>query len=153
MSRSLGDWDLESKGVIPDPIVDALSISDIVAAELTSGSASKENSCQSDNDEAGSEAGEGTCVADTKKDEDIIRIVAISATDGVLDFISPHDIAQEIAASVFGSGRTADTGSEGSKEASKHAIAELMATSAHGWNKEMRGSYRDDMAISATVIK
>ena len=156
MSRSLGDWDLESKGVIPDPIVDALSISDIVAAELTSGSASKENSCQSDNDEAGSEAGEGTCVADTKKDEGIIRIVAISATDGVLDFISPHDIAQEIAASVFGSGRTADTGSEGSKEASKHllaAIAELMATSAQGWNKEMRGSYRDDMAISATVIK
>ena len=161
MSRSLGDWDLESRGVIPDPIVDAMSISDIVAAELTNGSASKENSCQSDNDEAGGDAGEGTCVADTKKDEDIIRIVAISATDGVLDFISPHDIAQEIARSVFGSDRTADIGSEGSKEgggSAKHLhvlalIAELMATSAQGWNKEMRGSYRDDMAISATMIK
>lgn len=160
MSRSLGDWDLESRGVIPDPIVDAMSISDIVAAELTSGPASKENSCHSDTDEAGGDAGEGTCVADTKKDENVIRIVAISATDGVLDFISPHDIAQEIARSVFGSDRTADIGSEGSKEggSSKHlhvlaAIAELMATSAQGWNKEMRGSYRDDMAITATVIK
>ena len=160
MSRSLGDWDLESRGVIPDPIVDAMSISDIVAAELTSGPASKENSCHSDTDEAGGDAGEGTCVADTKKDENVIRIVAISATDGVLDFISPHDIAQEIARSVFGSDRTAVIGSEGSKEggSSKHlhvlaAIAELMATSAQGWNKEMRGSYRDDMAITATVIK
>ncbi len=148
MSRSLGDWDLESKGVIPDPIVDAMSISDIVAAELTSGSADKENSCQSGNDEAGGDAGEGTCVADTKKDEDIIRIVAISASDGVLDFISPHDIAQEIATSVFASSKGG-----GSAKHLLAAIAELMATSAQGWNKEMRGSYRDDMAISATVIK
>ena len=125
-----------------------MSIADIVAAERTD----KEDSCKNDGDETGG-GGEGTCAADpasNTKFDDNIRIVAISATDGVLDYISPHDIAQEIANSLFGiSGE--EKGGNG-----KHllaAIAELMATSAKGWHKEMRGSYRDDMAISATVVK
>ena len=98
--QQIKDWDLESKGVIPDPLVDALSIADIVAAERTD-----KSSCKNDGDETGD--AEGTCVADpaagnTTDDDGIIRVVAISATDGVLDYISPHDIAQEIANSLFG---------------------------------------------------
>ena len=125
--------------------MDALSIADIVAAE----SADKEDSCQNDGDE-------GTCVADpatgNTTDDDGMRVVAISATDGVLDYISPHDIAQEIANSLFGgSGEENEKGGD-----DKHllaAIAELLATSAKGWHRDMRGSYRDDLAISATVVK
>lgn len=123
-----------------------MSIADIVAAESTD----KEGSCKNDGDESG--GAEGTCVADPAGNttNESIRVFAISATDGVLDYISPHDIAQEIANSLFGSSEA-----NGRKD-DKHllaAIAELMATSAKGWHKEMRGSYRDDMAISATVVK
>lgn len=137
--------------MIPDPIVFALSIADIVAAERTD----QEDCCKkNDGDDDGSGGEEGTCAADptsTTKFDDNIRILAVSATDGVLDYISPHDIAQEIASSLFGSSEE-----NGPQEDGKHllaTIAELMATSAKGWHKEMRGSYRDDMAISATVVK
>ena len=147
--QPIKDWDLESKGVIPDPLVDELSIADIVAAERTD-----KSSCVNDGDETGD--AEGTCVADpatgNTTGDDGIRVVAISATDGVLDYISPHDIAQEIANSLFGgSGEEKRKGGD-----DKHllaAIAELLATSAKGWHRDMRGSYRDDMAISATVVK
>lgn len=138
--------------MIPDPIADALSIADIVAAESTD----KEGSCKDNGDEAGGD--EGTCVADpaagnTTNDDGITRVVAISATDGVLDYISPHDIAQEIANSLFGGSVKKENGKGGDDKHLLAAIAELMATSAKGWHKEMRGSYRDDMAISATVVK
>ena len=150
MSRSLGDWDLRKVGVIPDPIVDAISITDIVAAETTG----KENSCQSDSDAAGGDD-EGTCVADAASattEDDAIRIVAVSATDGVLDYISPHDIAEEIATSLFGASTSEESGGQNDKHVLA-AISELLATSSESWHKEMRGTYRDDMAISAAVIK
>jgi len=143
MSRSLGDWDLGGKGVIPDPIVDAVSISDIIARTLTA----ERDTCKEDGDTEENEE-EGTCSAVSADD---VNVFAISATDGIMDYLEPIDIAKEVAGSLF-----RDEQSESNGGGSYHLFAaqtSLMLASAQGWHSEMKGEYRDDMAIAAAVVR
>jgi len=122
MSRSIGDWDAGKVGVIPDPIVDVLSLKDLVSfggAEETCSVTPK---------------GEQTCF---KAAEDI-EVFAISATDGLLDFLSVEAIAGHVAKGLYA-------------QDGPHLITaceELIRSAAGRWEQAEQGRYRDDIAIA-----
>eukprot|EP00957_Ditylum_brightwellii_P110571 8433674-Ditylum_brightwellii.AAC.1 len=68
MSRSLGDWEAGRLGVIPDPIVDVVKISDIIASHMNA-----DGSCTVEED------GSSSCAA--KISEADVKVFAVSATD------------------------------------------------------------------------
>merc|ERR1712157_674623 len=108
MSRSIGDWDAAKLGVIPDPTVVRLDVSDLI-----------EN------------AGGGD-----------IEVFAVSATDGLLDFVDIDSIAQTIAHSLYVD--------EGPHPLS--ACESLITTAATAWWKAKDGRYRDDIAIAVSKM-
>ena len=79
MSRSLGDWDLGDVGVIPDPLVHILDLRDAVAV----------------GDNAVKPEGE-------EEEEEGAVFFAVSATDGMFDYLSPQDVAEAVAGGMFG---------------------------------------------------
>ena len=84
MSRSIGDWAAGELGVIPDPTVVALDIQDIVAS--------------SDIHHEGEEECKDT---DQYEGNGNIEVFAVSATDGLLDFIPVEEIARTVANSLY----------------------------------------------------
>lgn len=108
MSRSIGDWDAAKLGVIPDPTVVRLDVSDLI-----------EN------------AGGGD-----------IEVFAVSATDGLLDFVDIDSIAKTIAHSLYVD--------EGPHPLS--ACESLITTAATAWWKAKDGRYRDDIAIAVSKM-
>lgn len=136
MSRSLGDWGV--KGVIPDPIVDVLNISDIIQNVLTLYS---EFCGWDDHDEEDTteESEENTCkVVDPSE----IRLVAVSATDGMMDYLSPAYISSVLADAFRVEGNL-----------HPHTAAEkLILEAANGWDTDYDGDYRDDIAVSAVEV-
>uniref|UniRef100_A0A7S2S3X0 PPM-type phosphatase domain-containing protein n=1 Tax=Eucampia antarctica TaxID=49252 RepID=A0A7S2S3X0_9STRA len=139
MSRSIGDWDAGNVGVIPNPIVEVLNI------ETLKNIQTEEDSCVAQID---ARTGETTmdinCITngEEKKDdnslEDDVEVFAVSATDGMLDFVNVEDIARNVAASLYLD--------EGPHPLS--ACEGLISTAAAGWWKSKDGKYRDDIAIA-----
>jgi hypothetical protein len=130
MSRSLGDWSIQ--GVIAEPIVDVLNVRDIVEAALETNT----NTCPSD---GAGDKGE-YCEALDPRD---VHIFAVSATDGMMDELPSSYIGSILATALF------DT------ETDVHPISAaeyLILESAKGWDRLYKGSYRDDIAISAVTI-
>jgi serine/threonine protein phosphatase PrpC len=130
MSRSIGDWEAGKVGVIPDPIVDVIDIPDLVTAEG--------NMCVviDENGDMNMEF----CVGDQVDD---VHIFAVSATDGMFDFLDPSTIAETIAPSLF-------------DEDGPHpltACENLISAAASGWQHAKQGRYRDDIAIAVSTIR
>ena len=106
------------------------------------------------------EAKDGTCSAIVAED---VRVFAVSATDGVLDYVDPTDITRVIADALFEISSSSEDEDAGASddEAKKSnntnhlfsAQTNLMLSSAQGWQSEMNGEYRDDMAISVAIIR
>lgn len=122
MSRSIGDWAAGEKGVIPDPTVDVVDIE-----KLISGSEECSASAESDSDPL--------CQGD-------IEVFAVSATDGLLDFMNVNDIASTVATSLY-----ADDGPH-----PLSACETLITTAASAWWQAKNGQYRDDIAIAVSKL-
>ena len=151
MSRSLGDWTFGKIGVIPDPIVDVLNIPDVVQQELQKTRA-EASVCWTvdddgvvvrslDNDSEECRAQNEPPLAD--EDADDVYIFAVSATDGMLDYVAKEGIAQVVAHSLFD-----DTAPHPAT-----ACELLVSTAAQGWEKYRQGRYRDDIAIAISVLR
>eukprot|EP00979_Chaetoceros_neogracilis_P005378 scaffold982_cov234-Chaetoceros_neogracile.AAC.18 len=122
MSRSIGDWAAGEKGVIPDPTVDVVDIDKIINGDKEC-SASAENNHNS------------PCQGD-------IEVFAVSATDGLLDFMNVNDIASTVAQSLY-----ADDGPH-----PLSACESLITTAASAWWQAKNGQYRDDIAIAVSKL-
>jgi len=113
MSRSIGDWDAGKLGVIPNPIVDVVDISTLLKKKF--------------NEDA----------------VDDVHIFAVSATDGMMDYVEPHLVAQVLVSSLV----------EKDGEHLFTSLEKLISIAASGWQQAKGGRYRDDIAISVSKIR
>jgi serine/threonine protein phosphatase PrpC len=113
MSRSLGDWDAGKVGVIPNPIVDIVDLNEIIQQARWS------------------------------KDDDDVYIFAVSASDGMMDFVDPATIARVLVPALF----------ETDGDHPLTACERLISMAAAGWQQAKEGRYRDDIAISVQTIR
>jgi len=151
MSRSLGDWDAGKVGVIPDPIIDMLEMDQILQQFLDSlKESSKDGECEV-------QANTGECIS-IERDENIsyqkedVIVFAVSATDGMMDYVMPQEISDLVATSFAPS--LLEKGEE--EQLSKHLLnicKTLIIEAATGWHYSKQGRYRDDIAISVSKIK
>ncbi len=134
MSRSIGDWAAGDHGVIPNPTVDVLDINELIQNAATSG-----------------ENGNQECIAnynEEKKDDngcrsnDAVEVFAVSATDGLLDFVHVDNIANTIATSLY----------ETESPHPLSACESLITTAASSWWQAKNGRYRDDIAIAVSKL-
>ena len=149
MSRSIGDWEAGKMGVIPDPIVDVLDTAALVAQILVEDAA----------DITDAEAYQVVSVGDmmmmggpslsdydaSKADaaNDDVYLLACSATDGMMDYLSAPEIARVLAHALF-------------DEAGAHPVAaaeHLIFAAANAWQQAKQGRYRDDIAIAVAAIR
>lgn len=133
MSRSIGDWAAGELGVIPDPTVVALDIQDIIVA------AANKSNTSTCNDNGQSECKNPSSQGPIGGD---IEVFAVSATDGLLDFIPVEEIAKTVAHSLYVN--------EGPHPLS--ACESLITTAASAWWKAKNGRYRDDIAIAVSKL-
>ena len=132
MSRSIGD---DVQGVIPNPIVDVLDVSEIVSDAITYHAQSCAED-ESEEEEEKKEQDEKTCAALDPRD---VRLLALSATDGMLDFLELDDIAYLFAASFFVEDNPLP-----------HTAAEYaILRAAEAWDEAYEGEYRDDISVAA----
>jgi len=136
MSRSIGDWEAGKVGVIPDPIVDVVSWKDLVSVD---GGGGAEETCSSVTPPPPPKGGEQpTCV----QASDDIQVFAVSATDGLLDFLTVEAIAGHVAKGLY-------------EDDGPHlltACEELIREAARRWEKAKQGRYRDDIAIAVSRL-
>jgi len=119
MSRAIGDWD--ATGVIATPIIDVIDIQELVQQ------ASGGNGNTNPND---------------------VHIFAVSATDGMMDFVPMDVIANVIGSSLFS---TATTNNK-TKDHPLTACEQLIGLAANRWDHSKNGLYRDDIAIAVSRI-
>ncbi len=141
MSRSIGDWAAGEKGVIPDPTIDVLDITDLTKADSSTNNCKASSpvrtaSIDAATGEASVEDSDSSCSSGE------IEVFAVSATDGLLDFISVDVIAKTVATSLY-------------DEDGPHPLSaceSLITTAASAWWKAKNGRYRDDIAISVSKL-
>ena len=122
MSRSIGDWAAGAKGVIPNPTVAVIDIE-----QLTRGN----EECAADTD-----ASKASCHGK-------LEVFAVSATDGLLDFMDINEIATSVAMSLY-----ADDAPH-----PLSACENLITTAASAWWQAKNGKYRDDIAIAISKLE
>jgi serine/threonine protein phosphatase PrpC len=125
MSRSIGDWAAGKMGVIPDPIVHVLDIPTIVATEMEGYQVENDGSVRS------------------HEEDDDVYIFAISATDGMMDYLDEGDIAKILAHSLF----------EATGVHPISACEHLVFAAAQAWQQAKQGRYRDDISIAVTALR
>jgi serine/threonine protein phosphatase PrpC len=130
MSRCLGDWG--NQGVIAEPLVDVLAISDIILDTLT-------NLHEKCRNESITSSGCDGLLNKTSS----VQIMAVAASDGIIDYVRPPEISSMLAPSFF------------SKENEKHphlAAEDLVIFSGNRWDTDYGGQYRDDITIAAVKV-
>jgi len=129
-SRSIGDRDVTSFGVIPNPQIDIIDIQILLTTERTPKSFLP--------------SWLSSPPAPEEKLVDDVHIFAVSATDGMIDILDAKAIARFLASSLC-------------KENGDHlltACEKLIYMAADGWRRATAdGSYRDDIAISVSKIR
>lgn len=164
MSRSIGDWAAGKLGVIPDPIVDVIDMSELVDALLVNDTTADQSfrnrastnsrSLSSMASVASAEAtvdASGSVMA-TKADEannriqdddDDVYIFAVCATDGMMDYLEAIDIATVLSKSLY-------------DEKGAHpitAVEHLVFSAANAWQQDKLGRYRDDISIAVSTLR
>jgi serine/threonine protein phosphatase PrpC len=82
-----------------------------------------------------------------------IHLFAISATDGLVDFVHSQQIADKMGRALFLAARTTTTATSSSAAAFTFAAAEqLILLAANRWQHELKGKYRDDIAIAVATL-
>ncbi|KAL7579486.1 hypothetical protein ACA910_007866 [Epithemia clementina (nom. ined.)] len=138
MSRSIGDWAAAKLGVIPDPIVDVLDISDLVQTVLRNEVVEQ---CYVV-DEHG-EVDRNACNDRLAGLVDDVHIFGVAATDGMMDYLSPQDVAKVLASSLFDRGASHPVS----------ACELLIFSAANSWQQDKQGRYRDDISIAVSVLR
>jgi serine/threonine protein phosphatase PrpC len=133
MSRSIGDWAAGEKGVIPDPTVDVLDVVKLIRGG---------EQCDVSSISVGV-SGNSHLDPSCPENDGEIEVFAVSATDGLLDFVTIDTIAQTVATALY----IDDTLHPLS------ACEALITTAANEWWKAKNGRYRDDIAIAISKIK
>lgn len=145
MSRSLGDWDAGAKGVIPDPVVTTMDYHSLVRRVWQMAGKNNERSRNNGvvyNNPTQQAHARRRNTDHHKNDGAQVRLFAVSATDGVLDYVTPQEIADVMGHALF-----ADDGVH-PVVAAEH----LLYVAAERWRNAKMGLYRDDMAIAVTVL-
>ena len=133
MSRSIGDWEAGKMGVIPDPIVDVLDINNVIANVLL----------DDIDDEQDSDSYQvNPMLHAVNGDGDDVYLFAVSATDGMMDYLSAIEISRVLAHSLFD-----DSGAH-----PVTAVEHLIFAAANAWQEAKQGRYRDDIAIAVSVL-
>jgi serine/threonine protein phosphatase PrpC len=140
MSRSIGDWAAGEVGVIPDPLVDAVDLNELI----NGGGNSNDDGSGGQQTCTVSEDGEQECLATPAEVvEGDIQVFAVSATDGLLDYVAIDDIAKHVALGLY------------DDEEGPHLLSAceaLISAAAGGWHRHRQGRYRDDIAISVSKL-
>jgi serine/threonine protein phosphatase PrpC len=134
MSRSIGDWEAGKMGVIPDPLVDVLDIHSVVADVMLD---------DTDPDLDADSYQVNPMIHEVNSDLDDVFLFAVSATDGLMDYLTATDIARILAHSLF-------------DDAGAHpvtAVEHLIFAAANAWQEEKQGRYRDDIALAVSVLR
>jgi serine/threonine protein phosphatase PrpC len=142
MSRSLGDWG--AKGVIPDPTVDVVDIDELIASaqEKFLQECIQQHAVESESESESDPDQEVPCQGDASLDASEVHILAISATDGMMDYLPLEQIGYVFAASMF-------------VQENPHPLTAaeyLILTAAEYWQQEYQGQYRDDIAVAAVKV-
>ena len=138
MSRSIGDWAAGKLGVIPNPLVQVFDLEKVVRNELTR-EGDTEIFVVDDAGEIFSESDDEESI----DDNDDVHIFAVSATDGMMDFLDEYEIARILAHSLYDEG--------GPHPVS--ACERLIFAAANGWQQSKQGRYRDDIAIAVSKLR
>jgi serine/threonine protein phosphatase PrpC len=133
MSRSIGDWEAGKLGVIAEPIVDVLHVPDVVANARRK--ATKPPQANDNPQEAAAETADS--------DEDDVYVFCVSATDGMMDFLSEDDVARVVAHALYES--------DGPHPIT--ACERLVYAAANAWQQSKQGRYRDDIAIAISTLR
>lgn len=151
MSRSLGDWDAGRVGVVPTPLVDVLHLRDYTDACRTD--AVTEAVLEDDGTSTVYTTAVATDCGQDGAGGTPLALFAVSATDGMMDEVTPQEIADVLAQSLYGSdsGTSDDPATE--REHLLVACEKLIVHAAVGWNTRNRGQYRDDIAIAVSRIE
>jgi serine/threonine protein phosphatase PrpC len=147
MSRGLGD--AAAIGVTAEPIVDVFSIAALktrARKELQEMCRTVESSPSFSTAAFASSETDGTCTdtveAATVDDDKDIQLFVVSATDGMIDYFEPTDLARIMGAAFY------DRATDHPLKAAEN----LIHAAAKEWQEEMEGEYRDDITISAAKI-
>ena len=135
MSRSIGDW--EAPGVTAEPIVDVLDLKELYQTVL----AGKDEFDCDNNNEASIECGPSD-----------VNIFIVSASDGLMDFVTPQAIMEKFAPALFGKPELNDKELDLGSDHAHLAAEELIYDAAKGWYAAMQGAYRDDITIAAAKV-
>lgn len=135
MSRSIGDWAAGKLGVIPDPKIDVFDIQTLVHAELS-------GSLQDIGSYIVSEEGEVSSGGDHQIKDDVY-IFAVSASDGLMDFLEAEEVAKVMALSMC-------------HKDGAHPITtceQLIFAAANAWQQSKQGRYRDDITVAVAMLR
>jgi serine/threonine protein phosphatase PrpC len=176
MSRSIGDWAAGKLGVIPDPIVQVLDINELVAAELNGAFNGKSKGSATDTaqmcymvDAMGEVSADADCRSissstgttvpsdgvDAVEDDDV-HIFAVSATDGMMDYLSAAEIGKALSKPLFDHTSTTLSGERSSAFGASHPVTAcelLIFRAVNGWQVDKQGRYRDDIAIAVSAMR
>lgn len=149
MSRSIGDWEAGKMGVIPDPIVDVIDTNAVIANILLEDVGDETDSDSYQVNPVGSivdvieysKVSRGQHTVGGADDD--VYLFAVSATDGMMDYLAATEIARILAHSLF-------------DEAGAHpvtAVEHLIFAAANAWQDAKQGRYRDDIAIAVAALR
>ncbi|KAL7542293.1 hypothetical protein ACHAXR_013394, partial [Thalassiosira sp. AJA248-18] len=139
MSRSIGDWDAGAVGVVPDPLIDILDINEIKkrVLEKLNEACNDDTTGEVEIDPASGESSSNKpqCVSYTEKD---IKVFAVSATDGLLDYLPENAIANHVAKGLYGT-MGGDANDEQRPSNPILASEDLIFAAAQGWQEDKGG--------------
>lgn len=153
MSRSLGDW--PNQGVIAEPIVDVFAISNLInwAKDIYYETCTP---MEAENDKEEEEVNDKTKKDSKCKpfDTTMVHILAVSASDGLMDYLTPDYISNTLSTSYFANSSNNDDEDENGTTTPHPLVAtdHLILESATQWNNEFAGEYRDDIVIGSMKI-
>ena len=139
-------------GVIPDPLIDIFDISDIKKKVLES---------LNDKGTGEMEINPATGESVPRKAEDVtytendVKVFAVSATDGLLDYVPEQAIINHIAKGLYETVDVVGSKTNDEVQASHPLLAaeDLIYAAAQGWQEDKQGRYRDDIAIAVTDLE
>jgi serine/threonine protein phosphatase PrpC len=123
LAMSRSIGDWDMIGVIAEPVVTVFSVSSILCSSIETKKGNDE-SCTVENDS-------------TMKS----KLFVVSATDGLMDYVDTQTLAESFTTSFC--------------DKSLHPLSvaeELIFVAANGWHSEMKGEYRDDIAVAASML-
>lgn len=129
----MGDHDGREVGVISEPTVDILNIAELKMKLITS--------------DTNENKGKGE-----QYDPDEVTLYAVSASDGLLDFITPHEIAERLAESFSLQTRGISGNANEKNRELMNACEDLILKASESWSK-MGAKYRDDITIAVSQIQ